>query len=148
METNPESSRIVIRKMGKSRQESWSGSPAIARCVLFPLAHRRAQPRVLHAPRSNRARDKPRLHRAAGATSLSRTGLHHLTDRAHAGRHADPQLTSSAGLHPSLLVIIPFIKWSLRIGAIKLHVRRARALYSKLTLSAVTFLGGCSASCR
>ena len=28
METNPESSRIVIRKRGKSRQESWSGSPA------------------------------------------------------------------------------------------------------------------------
>ena len=28
METNPESSRIVIRKMGKSRQESWSGSNA------------------------------------------------------------------------------------------------------------------------
>jgi hypothetical protein len=26
METNPESSRIVIRKRGKSRQESWSGS--------------------------------------------------------------------------------------------------------------------------
>jgi hypothetical protein len=28
METNPESSRIVIRKRGKSRQESWSGSAA------------------------------------------------------------------------------------------------------------------------
>jgi aspartyl protease family protein len=27
METNTESSRIVIRKRGKSRQESWSGSP-------------------------------------------------------------------------------------------------------------------------
>ena len=29
METNPESSRIVIRKRGKSRQESWSGSPTV-----------------------------------------------------------------------------------------------------------------------